>query len=225
MKPGSTTTLVMTGMLGMTAPVMIGPAPAPSGSIHEDVPASIDPKARYLIYLHGRILETQGRRAVSPDFGRYEYDAILRALAGKGLVVVSELRGGDTPPDYAKKVAAQVRRLEAASVPASHITVAGFSKGGSLARGAAVELADPAVSFVIMAGCGRRAADARPGTLKGRMLSLYDASDEMAGSCKPLFAPGMEVKEVRLTTGLRHGLFFRPRPEWVDLVADWTRTP
>jgi hypothetical protein len=76
-----------------------------------------------------------------------------------------------------------------------------------------------------MAGCGKSADEGLgAGTLKGRMLSLYDESDEMAGSCQRLFAPGMDTKEVKLTTGLRHGLFFRPRPEWIDLVADWTRT-
>ena len=214
-----TTALALTGLLCRVAPGLA------AGSIYKDVPASIDPKARYLIYLHGRILETQGRHATSPDFGRYEYDAILEALAGKGLVVISELRGRDTGRAYANRVAAQVRRLRARGVPASHITVAGFSKGGFLTLVTAAELADPAVSFVIMAGCGPSSDEGIPaGTLKGRMLSLYDASDEMAGSCQRLFAPGMTTKEVRLTTGLRHGLFFRPRPEWIDLVADWTRS-
>jgi hypothetical protein len=209
--------------------LLVGLAPrawAAGGAVHADVPASIDPAARYLIYLHGRILEVQGRQATSPDFGKYEYDAILKALADKGLVVISELRGPDTGPDYAKKVAAQVRKLVAGGVPANHITVAGFSKGGFLARATAMELADPAVNFVIMAACGARADDpGKPGTLKGRILSLYDQSDEMAGPCARFFAPGMKTKEVRLTTGLRHGLFFRPRPEWVDLIANWARTP
>ncbi len=213
------TALVLAGLLGPTAH-----APAVSGAIHEDVPAAIDPRARYLLYLHGRILELQGRQAVSPDFGRYEYDAILRALADKGLIVISEVRGRDTGPDYAKKVAGQVRRLMAGGVPASHITVAGFSKGGFLARGTAAELANPEVNFVFMAACGPLAAErGGAGTLKGRMLSLYDASDEMAGPCQRLFAPGMRTKEIKLTTGLRHGLFFRPRPEWIDLVAEWAR--
>jgi predicted esterase len=200
-------------------------ARAATHAIHADVPALIDPKARYLIYLHGRILELQGRQAVSPDFGRYEYDAILKALAGKGLVVISELRGPDTGPAYAKKVAAQVRKLVTAGVPAGHITVAGFSKGGFLTRATALELADPGVNFVIMAGCGRDPDEAAAARLKGRILSLYDESDEMAGSCQRLFAPGMQTREVKLTTGLRHGLFFRPRADWIDLLADWALKP
>ena len=208
-------------VLTITALVTLGPQARAAGSIHTDVPASIDPAARYLIYLHGRILEVQGRHANSPDFGPYEYDAILRALAGKGLVVISELRGADTDASYAKKVAAQVRRLEGAGVPPVHVTVAGFSKGGFLARATAAELADPAVNFVFMAACDRRPDPGPPAVLKGRILSLYDESDEMAGSCQRLFAPGLPTREVKLTTGLRHGLFFRPRPDWIDLVTEW----
>jgi hypothetical protein len=224
----STTAVVLAGLMcvagAAAASTPTASSAKASGAIHEDVPASIDPRARYLIYLHGRILEVQGRHATSPDFGRYEYDAILEALAGKGLVVISQLRGRDTGREYASTVAAQVRRLQAGGVPASHITVAGFSKGGFLALVTAAELADPAVNFVIMAGCGKSADEGLgAGALKGRMLSLYDDSDEMAGSCLRLFAPGMQTREVRLTTGLRHGLFFRPRPDWVDLVGNWAR--
>jgi hypothetical protein len=211
--------------LAIATLLSLGPQVRAAGSVHTDVPASIDPAARYLIYLHGRILEVQGRQAKSPDFGPYEYDAILRALAAKGLVVISELRGPDTDVSYAKKVAAQVRKLEAAGVPPKHITVAGFSKGGFLARATAAELAHPALNVVLMAACGRRVEADRAGTLKGRILSLYDETDEMAGSCASLFAPGMETKEVKLTTGLRHGLFFRPRPDWIEPVAAWARKP
>ena len=211
--------------LAISALVILGPEVRAAGSVHSDVPASIDPAARYLIYLHGRILEVQGRQAKSPDFGRYEYDAILRALAGKGLVVISELRGPETDASYAKRVAAQVRQLEKAGVPAKHVTVAGFSKGGFLARATAAELVDPALNFVLMAACSPRADPARAAPLKGRILSLYDETDDMAGSCGSLFAPGAETKEVKLTTGLRHGLFFRPRPDWIDLVAAWALKP
>lgn len=214
-----------TALLVVAVTSLASRAWAAGGAIHADVPDSIDPQARYLIYLHGRILEVQGRQAVSPDFGKYHYDAILKALADKGLVVISELRGPDTDASYAKKVAAQVRKLVAGGVPAKHITVAGFSKGGFLARATAEGLADPAVNIVLMAACGPRADPGRAAMMKGRILSVYDESDEMAGSCQRLFAPGMETKEVKLDTGLRHGVFFRPRPDWIGLVAGWALRP
>jgi glyoxylase-like metal-dependent hydrolase (beta-lactamase superfamily II) len=45
------------------------PGAAGPGQILEDVPRAPDPATRYLFYVHGRILETQGRNASSPEFG------------------------------------------------------------------------------------------------------------------------------------------------------------
>jgi hypothetical protein len=95
------------------------------------VPDHPDASKRYLFYLHGRIIELQGRKAVSPDYGPYEYDGILRALAEAGFEVISEVRPSDTGLEYGKKIAAQARSLLAAKVPPEHITIAGFSKGGA----------------------------------------------------------------------------------------------
>jgi hypothetical protein len=61
-------------------------------------PTSIDPGSRYLFYLHGQIVEDQGLAAVSPQFGAYEYEAILRSLQRTGLTVISELRTRNTSP-------------------------------------------------------------------------------------------------------------------------------
>jgi hypothetical protein len=36
-------------------------APAEHGSVLDRLPATPDPRARYVIYLHGRIIEDQGR--------------------------------------------------------------------------------------------------------------------------------------------------------------------
>jgi hypothetical protein len=55
-------------------------------------------RGRYLFYLHGRIIEEQGARAVSPDYGRYEYAAILQRLSGEGFTVISEVRPRNTKP-------------------------------------------------------------------------------------------------------------------------------
>ena len=95
-------------------------APPAAGRVLTDVPSPADPQGRYVLYLHGRILEEQGRQAVSPDFGRYEYDAVLRALADRGFTVIAEVRPRGTGPEYAHRVAAQLRRLlEAGAGPSS----------------------------------------------------------------------------------------------------------
>jgi acetyl esterase/lipase len=182
------------------------PARAASGAVVGAVPGHPDPAGRYVIYLHGRILELQGRNAVSPEFGRYEYDAILRALSEGGVTVISELRGPATGVEYAKRVASQVRELLAAGVRPEHVSVVGFSKGGYLARAAAAELQNASVRFAILAGCPTQASEIEPWVprMRGRVLSLYDVADKVAGSCLSGFAqaPGVTGREVVLGLGL-----------------------
>jgi metallo-beta-lactamase class B len=199
--------------------------PARPGGIHEDVPARIDPQARYVLYLHGRILETQGRKAVSPDFGPYQYDAILGAFASRGFEVISEVRTADVTADYARTIAGRVRKLLQAGVPAAHVTVVGASKGGFLAAATSAELGNDGVSFVVLAGCGDSTLPLAP-KLRGRMLSVYDEKDRFRPSCHDTFAkaPGLrEKKEVVLTLGLDHGLLYTPRKEWMDLATGFAR--
>jgi len=194
-----------------------------AGAVHSDVPSAPDAKARWVVYLHGRIAEMQGRKAVHPEFGPFAFDAIVKALADRGFEVVAELRPETTTFEYSSRVVRQIRQLEQAGVPASSITVVGFSKGGSLARRAAAELADPEVAYAILAGCPRKTENFEPWVAKmaGRMLSLYDQSDEMVGSCKPGFekAPAVKGSETVLSVGKRHGTFFEPRREWLDPVV------
>lgn len=35
---------------------------------------------RYIYYLHGRIIEIQGKDAISEHYGKYEFDSIVTAL-------------------------------------------------------------------------------------------------------------------------------------------------
>src|SRR5262249_35197832 len=118
---------------------------------------------------------------------------------------------------------------EQAGVPATAITIVGFSKGASLARRSAAELGDRNLGFAILAGCPKKPENLEPWVPKmaGRMLSLYDRSDEMVGSCKPAFdkAPAAAGSESVLGTGKRHGPFFEPRPEWVKPVVEFAKAP
>ncbi len=97
-------------------------------------PVSIDLSQKYLFYFHGKIIEDQGIHAVSPDFGEYEYDAILEKLSGYGFVVISEQRSINADGmKYAERVVGQVAELLKAGVPAKNITVIGASKGAGIA--------------------------------------------------------------------------------------------
>lgn len=182
------------------------------------------PPPRYIIYLHGRIIEDQGRRPTSADFGTYEYDAILDTLRRAGFVVLSDQRPPRTNSDsFATHVVAQVDSLLGAGVAPGAITVAGFSKGGWIAILASARIRHPDISYVFMGACGPWAFE--PSLhITGRVLSLYEASDSLGISCEPLFAhraAGTRTRELRLRIGGGHGAFFRPDDTWLRPVMAW----
>jgi pimeloyl-ACP methyl ester carboxylesterase len=215
--------LVLTGGLLLFAT----PSLAQRGSILSDVPGQVRPDARYLIYLHARIVEEKGPRPTDDRFGVYEYQQILDTLAASGAVVIAEQRPQGTDfRAFGAHVADQVRRLMAAGVPAERIAVVGFSKGGAIAMVASALLEDPRIAFVFLGPCGDWVQGRDDVDVRGRILSIYEASDELGTSCEPLFAqasdPG-EHREIRIATGAGHGAFFRPRPEWLDPLFQWIR--
>jgi hypothetical protein len=195
------------------------------GTVIAHVPEKPDPAARYVFYLHGRIIEEQGAKAVSPDFGPYDYTGITRALAAPGVVVVSEARAKNTDPGrYADSFVSQIGRLRAGGVPEDRITVVGASKGAGITLLVSEHLTAPQVGFVVLAGCNDDGA-ARPG-LHGRVLSIHEESDELGGTCARRFADSRALTahdEVRLSTRLRHGFLYRPLREWVDPAMAWIR--
>lgn len=195
------------------------------GAIHEAPPAKPDPALRYLFYVHGRILEQQGRNAVSPDFGRYEYDAILKALASEGFEVISELRKDGDGEAFVRRLVDQVTRLRRAGVPAERIAIVGASRGGALTLEAAARLGHPGMSYVVLAGCGAASAKLGP-ALRGRVLSIFDDPDRFDPSCRAAFAaaPGLtDARELALKTGRDHGLLYQPHRDWLAPAAAWAR--
>ena len=195
------------------------------GFVLSSVPKEIEKEQRYLFYLHGAIIEEQGVRPVSPEFGVYEYEAILDSLAVEGFVVISEVRGPHTDgKTYAHKVAAQIDTLLAAGVAPEHVSVVGFSKGGGIAVIVASLVENNDVNYVFMATCVNWIRAWPRLNLRGRILSVYEASDNIAGSCADAFrAMGLETEhvELELHIGEGHGSFYRPRSEWLAPVFDW----
>jgi hypothetical protein len=182
---------------------------------------------RYVIYLHGRIVEDEGRRPTDPAFGVYEYDAILDSLRAAGFVVLSDQRPPRANSDsFAARVAQEVDSLIRLGVSPRAITVIGFSKGGWIAILASARLQNPAVSFVFMGACGPWAFERPDLHVAGRLLSLYETSDSLGVSCAPMFersAPGSVTREIALSLGLGHGTFFQPRPAWLTPVVTWAQ--
>jgi pimeloyl-ACP methyl ester carboxylesterase len=197
-----------------------------AGRVLRGLPEKIEFRQDYLIYLHGRIIEEEGVRPTSPEFGVYEYEKILEGFAGRGFTVISEPRPKDTDVGvYADKVVGQVRALRRAGVPPERITVLGFSKGGGIALLTASRLAEPKVNFVILAACGEWMHEDMVHSLQGRMLSMFDAADDRASSCVKAFARAkgrLVPEEVVLKLGTGHGAFYRPG-DWMEQVAEWVK--
>jgi hypothetical protein len=208
--------------------LFIAPAAAAQrGAILQGIPERLDPGKRYVIYLHGRIIEEKGPRPTHERWGIYEYQKILDTLAAPGFTVISEQRRPGTDMDrFAGHVTQQVRKLVAGGVPAEHVTVIGFSKGGGIAIRTSALLKNDKVNFVFLAACGDGDFSGTDIDVRGRILSVYEASDEGGRSCAQLFAKSKSTgkhAEVKIATGQGHGAFFRPRKEWTAPAIAWVR--
>jgi len=184
-------------------------------AVRPRAPDRATPHAKHLFYLHGRIVEEQGPQAVSVDFGPYEYSAIVRQFADSGFVVISEVRSPNTDPDiYADSVAHQVRRPVASRAAPQNITVVGASKGAVIAMLVASRI-DAPVRFVLLGNCNDYVRRRYAIRLRGEVLSIYEASDSLGGSCRSLFAQSPALsksRELRLETGLNMASSSHPDP-------------
>jgi hypothetical protein len=189
---------------------------------------------KYLFYLHGKIIEDQGiPRPRNEKFGYYEYEKILATFRNRGFTVYSEIRPPNTEVSaYAKKIAAEVKKLLQSGVLPGHITVVGASKGGLIAIFTSALLQNRDINFVFLASCydeARKNLQDRGMQVAGNILSIYDAVDDTGcGSCQGFFtsAQGKKLgltKEIVLHMGLGHGILYRPYPEWVEPVVAWAQ--
>ena len=196
------------------------------GVILHDVPQKVDKNARYLFYISGYIVQAANPRPTSPKFGVYEYEKILETFKQNNFIVISEARkqSPDIEP-YAEKVAAQVRQLLNAGVPAQNITAVGASQGGWIAMLASTYLKNRRLNFVAIGACAADDGFLRTLDLHGNVLFISERTD-LPGSCQRFRtdATGLgEYKEVETNTGQRHGFLYRPMKEWVDPTVAWAK--
>lgn len=182
---------------------------------------------RYLFFLHNAYLEMFGPESAHKEHGKVEYAQLVDYFRKQGFVVMSEIRSRGTDGNvYAAKVAAQVDSLLRNGVMAEDITVAGTSKGGYIAQLVCGRVRNPRVSYVFIGSCdGLSGIDGI--TYVGRVLSIYERSDDIGRSCKGLQTNEenklTEYHEIELNTGLRHGFLFRASPGWMEPTARWAR--
>ena len=66
--------------------------------------------------------------------------------------------------------------------------------------------------------------------LYGNVLSIYDSSDSLAGSCQVLFAfsegKGLtQYNEIILNIGTGHGILYKPLDAWITPTIQWASKP
>jgi hypothetical protein len=197
------------------------------GAVYSKIPDQVNPNQSYLFYIHGKIIETEGINAVSPEFGAYDFEKILANFADAGFNVIGEVR--DSPPDpdlYAAHIADGIQHLLDMGVNPEQITVVGFSKGGGLTILISDLVKDPDINYVLIGICGDWIDQNLE--LTGRVLSLYEESDRYGSSCQSLADRSPKIvdfKEIEFRTGKSHGTFYTADPLWMDPVIEWLENP
>ncbi len=196
-------------------------------TITPNIPEKINKSQKYLIYLHGGIVQDLGADAVSEDFGRYEYHKILEVFKERGFNVISEVRPKETEiTEYAEKLSEQIKTLKRRGVAEKNIVIVGASLGAYMTIEAANKLKMKKVKYVLIGLCSEYAIDRYSkykGNLRGSFLSIYEESDQK-GTCQTLFEPlhrKSKFREIKINTGKGHGFLFRPYKEWVDPLFQW----
>jgi hypothetical protein len=216
-------------------------------TVLKEIPASPDTNTHYLFFMHGLFPEIRGADAFHPPFNkRYETTALAKAFSEKGFSVITEIRRqGTLVEDYAKKVGDQIKKLMDSGVAPAKIAVVGHSKGGAMTLVTSSVVGNDNVSYVVLAGCAlpttKSIGNESPRedylrfnskyapAAKGRMLSLFDAEDDITKSCNEYASVATNVKfeEQELNTGSRrgygHAIFYSPDPKWFDVTVDWLR--
>lgn len=192
-----------------------------AGENLDHFPKELNKGERYVIYLHGKIIEDMGTRPTHPEFGVYEYEDILSSIAARGYRVISEVRKPNTDPQhYADYVSDQIRRYR--DQGDGELNVVGFSKGAVITLLVSSQLEYADIKYAILAGCWQSITQ-QSMQLSGRVLSLYDVSDSV-GTCQPLADKSSKIvdfHEETFDTGESHGLFFKPNPVWQESLFDW----
>lgn len=205
--------------------VLLLPSMSLAAEMYESFPDRIFPEDRYVIFSHGLIAEGNDPRPVHPELGVYDLPAIRTALfEDGGFHLVSHQRPKDTDiHSYVDTLESWVRRLVAAGVAPTRITLVGFSRGAQLTAYAASRLRALGIGTALMGVCTDGDLRATPPVeLGGPVLSIYETTD-LVGSCNRLAERSRlaSFEEVAISTGKKHGAFYLPRPEWIGPLRTW----
>lgn len=187
--------------------------------------SSAQNELKYVFYLHGRILEIEGKEAYSEEFGKYEFDSIVSALSASDHRVIAELRTDNVEyAAYAMKVSKEIDSLIQLGVRPTNITIVGASKGAIIASHVSNLNPNP-INYVFLAGNNEYQEQHNDWKFHGQVLCIYDGSDTIAGGNydywknKENYTTTFE--QIELTTNLGHGFLYKPLHEWIEPTLKW----
>ena len=182
-------------------------------------------KSKHIFYIHGRIMEIQGRNAYSEDFGKYEFDSIISAIKVEKSVVHYEIRNKNVDPkEYAILVSKQIDSLINNGVKPIDITVVGASKGAIIASHISSLNTKP-INYILLAGNNEYQETNNDWKFHGQILCIYDLSDGIAGKNysywknRKNFTTKFEQLEIQ--TNLGHGFLYKPLSVWTEPARKW----
>ena len=191
-------------------------------------PPPVKPDSRWLWYLHGDVPEDQPAAAVRVGAAVDQYSRMQAMLGDSGFIVTYQLRKPNVDPEvYADSVAQQIRRRLAAGVPAANISVLGDSKGALIAMLVSSRLPDRDIRYIVIDGCGKSNLTRYPLQFHGDVLSIFETSDTLGGSCAVALRRSTDMgykKELMLRTGLADANGRHPLAEWLEPAVHWART-
>lgn len=180
---------------------------------------------KYVYYLHGRIIEIQGRNAISEEFGKYEFDDIVEALKDSNTIIIAEVRTENVEYfQYATKVSKEIDSLVDLGIKPEDITVIGASKGAIIASNiSSINL--NSINYIFLAGNNTFQEENNDWKFHGQVLCFYDDSDSIAGKNydywknKRNFTTKFE--QIKIDKKLGHGFLYKPYNEWVEPSKKW----
>ena len=180
---------------------------------------------KYIYYLHGRIIEIQGKNAVSDEYGKYEFDSIVNVFKDSNSIVIAEVRTENVDYlQYANKVSKEIDSLVKLGIKSKNITVIGASKGAIIASNISNINSNP-INYVFLAGNNDYQEEHNDWKFHGQVLCFYDDSDNIAGKNydywknKPNYTTKFE--QIKIDKKLGHGFLYKPYKEWVEPTKKW----
>lgn len=179
----------------------------------------------HIFYIHGRIIEQQGKDAFCEEFGKYELDSIISVLKFEKSVVHYEIRKENVEPrEYAIKISKQIDSLIHLGVIPTNITVIGASKGAIIASNIS-NLNLNLINYVFLAGNNEYQEMNNNWKFHGQVLCIYDLSDGIAGKnynyWKNKENYTTKFEQIELKTNLGHGFLYKPLDAWIKPTKKW----